>query len=908
MKNINWKKCSLFCMILFLFIGIGLLHTETAHAAENPITMKSCKLNSSGKKLTIKAKVKKKTKDMGNRLYLLSLDAHTSESGKKKAKPLAKVKTKKGTITYKVKYDSSMLYQKFVVAGKKGSKYKILSNAMYITNPEVLATYTGTGPKAASKKGLQVEELSDSLEIGTKHAVINWTLNSLLNNDAIRKMEYVYKGKTYYLDADQIKRNDELVQAYNAAGVRVTIILLLPKDNASTGTKAMQFGGYPSTKFSSVNTGTKAGAQTFEAVMTYLAEHYGTKENLVTGWILGNEINAPYIWNYGANKKLSTYIQNYARSFRICYNAVKSVNKNANVYVSLDYNWNRDFDSGNRYFSAKAVLDSFYQQIKAQGNIVFQIAYHSYPQDLGDAIFWDDSLATNSTSSKIINFKNLQVLTKYVKKNFGKKYKIMLSEQSFNSSRGEVVQAAAYAYAYYMSEGNDMIEAFIYGREFDHPEEMKEGYYWGLCDVWHVKRLVWSVFQYIDTKDSFTFTDPLLSSTGLSSWSKISGFKKSKYTKMADIKNNGKITEVIPISATSAKIQWEKMNTGDGYEIFRNGEVIASVSGNSTVSYTDKGLTPGAVYQYQVRMYKDAPVKENANNRMRIYGGLSGVAEYKAIPGQIELNTEKCEIAGNTIKVVWKKMDGVTGYEVLRSTAIDGEYLPVAVKEQSKYTYKDTDVVSGMKYFYKIRGYVIVDGETLYGETSEAYTAQPLIQLTAEVADGKVVLSWTQWLSEMRYRVYCKSAEDTSFKKLEEVTELSYTCTRYKDASKNWLDLEPGKTYCFRVRVEYADGTADKQSNTVEVTIPQVTVPEGTTPEGTTPEQTTPEGTTPEGTTPEQTTPEQTTPEGTTSEETTPEQTTPEETTPEETIPEGTTPEEATEKETISAQTISENI
>ena len=72
----------------------------------------------------------------------------------------------------------------------------------------------------------------------------------------------IYRGKTYYLDADQLQRNDEQVKAYNAAGVRVTVILLLPKDAASSGTKSMQYGGYSYTKFSSFNTTSKAGCRT----------------------------------------------------------------------------------------------------------------------------------------------------------------------------------------------------------------------------------------------------------------------------------------------------------------------------------------------------------------------------------------------------------------------------------------------------------------------------------------------------------------------------------------------------------------------------------------------------------------------------------------------------------------------
>ena len=502
-----WKAAVFLLLVMILSAAVK----PQAIQAAQQVSVTSCKLNAKGTKITVKAKVKSKTSGMGNKLYLLALNANVSESGNKSIKPIASVKAKKGKVTFKANYKNSMLYKKFVVAYKKNNKYTIVSDARYITNPEVLAVYTGKGPTASSKKGLQVEELSDSLEIGTQHAVINWTLNSLLNNNAANKTEFTYKGKKYYFDADQLQRNDEQVQAYNAAGVRVSIILLLPKDPASSGTSSMQFGGNSYTKFSSFKTTSAAGCRTFEAVMTYLAMRYGTKENLVCGWILGNEVNSAAIWNYGGGKSLDAYMANYARAFRICYNAVRSVSKHSKVYISLDNNWTRDLDGkGKQYFGARGTVDKFYEKIKAQGTISFQIAFHAYPQGMSDPVFWDDTQATNSKNSPIINFKNIKVLTSYAKNRFGKDCTVMLSEQSFNSSKGQEVQAAAYAYAYYISEGNSRIEAFIYGREFDHPEEMKSGYHWGLCDNWHSKRLIWSVFQYIDSKESFTIKETLL--------------------------------------------------------------------------------------------------------------------------------------------------------------------------------------------------------------------------------------------------------------------------------------------------------------------------------------------------------------------------------------------------------------
>ena len=214
MKKVSCVRLVLAGLILIL--GFSILPAVKVQAADNPVTIKSCKLNSSGSKLTVKAKVKKKTSEMGKKLYLIGLEPYNSESGKKSVTPLANVKAKKGTITFKVKYKSDMLYKKYAVAYKTGGKYKIVSDNSYITNPEALATYTGSGPKTSSKKGLQVEELSDSLEVGTKHAVINWTFSSIMTGQSNpNAVPFKYRGVTYYLDEGVMAHNDSVVQAYN---------------------------------------------------------------------------------------------------------------------------------------------------------------------------------------------------------------------------------------------------------------------------------------------------------------------------------------------------------------------------------------------------------------------------------------------------------------------------------------------------------------------------------------------------------------------------------------------------------------------------------------------------------------------------------------------------------------------
>ena len=127
--------------------------------------------------------------------------------------------------------------------------------------------------------------------------------------------------------------NDAQVKAYNKAGSKVSVILLLP-NSSNSETDAMRYKGSSYAKYSSFNISSKKGCRTFEALMSYLAKRYGTKENYVAGWILGNEVNNPYEWNYGGNKSLTSYMEQYSRAFHICYNAVRSVSKNP-MFISV---------------------------------------------------------------------------------------------------------------------------------------------------------------------------------------------------------------------------------------------------------------------------------------------------------------------------------------------------------------------------------------------------------------------------------------------------------------------------------------------------------------------------------------------------------------------------------------------
>nr|MBQ8252884.1 hypothetical protein [Lachnospiraceae bacterium] len=212
----------------------------------------------------------------------------------------------------------------------------------------------------------------------------------------------------------------------------------------------------------------------------------------------------------------------------------KSNNKNGRVYICCDHTWiNRENDWGTKYF-----MDAFNKEIKSQNkNISWNLAYHAYSAVLTNADFWNDGgLAPNSNNADFVSPKNLEILTKYVKKNYGKKVRIILSEQGFSCSggvgspynvgrqSGQNVQAAATAWLYYKAQFNDMIDAVI----FSSGDHGGAGFQFDF-----IGREAESVYKYMDTPKYNTYTKKYLKVIGKSSWSKaVKNFNSKTLQKM----------------------------------------------------------------------------------------------------------------------------------------------------------------------------------------------------------------------------------------------------------------------------------------------------------------------------------------------------------------------------------------
>ena len=438
------------------------------------------------------------------------------------------------------------LYNKFVLGVFNGTSFETISEPRYITNPEAVARNTAPFKDPLTKKGLNIEidMLSDAFDLGVKHVTTNIAFSQIMGSG----IEFEYDGKTYHFNKAVMDAYDATISALSNKGMTVTAIIL---NDWNPNTPDLIYPGTEKTSFAyyyMFNAATEAGFEQTRAIAAFLADHYSGKNpdyGKVSNWIIGNEINCQE-WNYMGATDVGTYVRAYQQAFRTIYTAIKSTNANDRVYFSLAYWWGMPYEGkdDSLHYKGREIVDVFNSIANVEGQMDWGLAYHPYPHPLSEPEFWDDAatgLITTDFNSPVINFANLNMLTDYMAQEAfrapsGEVRHIILTEQGFtaySATKGYVpeLQAAAYAYSYYLVDSNPYIDAYTVSRQVDAPSEVNAGLRFGLweCDmnqpnliVATKRRKIWQVFRDIDKKNAtLEATEFAKEIIGIEKWSDV---------------------------------------------------------------------------------------------------------------------------------------------------------------------------------------------------------------------------------------------------------------------------------------------------------------------------------------------------------------------------------------------------
>jgi len=418
---------------------------------------------------------------------------------------------------------NSALLSRFVVAVKQGGQLVQASEGCYVTNPEACATHTA-GRTITGKKGLLVDpnkiqggELAD---LGIKQAIYNIPLANICGpttNGSYPTINYSYNGKNYQFNGLCVAEYDLVFKTLSNKGIAVTAVLLgnLTPAHADIIHPLARDGA--ACPYYAFNTAEQAGVEHLAAIGSFLAQRYSnTGHGKVDNWIIGNEVTARTQWNYMATTGIDAYTAEYAKAVRLFYNAIKSENGQANVYVSIDQQWDRNRNDPANY-DGRDLLTIFNSNISAQGNIDWGVACHPHPVPLTNAAFWTNSayyknLVKHSTNSPFLTMENIEVLTDYLCQPTlisptGQVRSVLCSEVGYPAAQGEQAQAAAAVFGYTAAASNQHVDAFILSRQTDTPAEIAQGLPHGLDPLGGGHRLAYEYYKNADGPNAAAYVN-----------------------------------------------------------------------------------------------------------------------------------------------------------------------------------------------------------------------------------------------------------------------------------------------------------------------------------------------------------------------------------------------------------------
>lgn len=480
-------------------------------------------------------------------IYALGTEQHVAQWAE--AEPVAAVAADdEGAFSVEItrtKGATTLYYAKYVavVGGAVVGTYR------HADDVQITPTHDYPYPHSDTKKGLQVQLSADAEELGIGHAGINVAFNTLMqleDEGAGSSIPFTSNGTEYYFDAATVAGLDRQIKPLSANGAVVNLILILYRDEAPNSAWPVlkhpdaDLAGGPVYAF---NTATAEGVAHYTAAVEFLAQRYTRQDQRygrATGFIVGNEVDAQWVWQNMGAKPLDEFLLSYERALRLTHLATRAAYGEARTYTSLTHSWRTPSgpaDPPGRFYPGKDVVDGLNALTKAHGDYPWHIAHHPYPEDLRDPAFWNDTSATpDPDTTPRITFNNVEVLNQYLLRAEqlydGQPRRVILSEQGCNtpgtSAEAERLQAACYALAYYKIHFLPAIDSFILHRHVDHKVEegLRLGLWWWDDDRPEnappgEKKLIYQVFKDIDTERSLEVTEFAKDVIGIDEWSEV---------------------------------------------------------------------------------------------------------------------------------------------------------------------------------------------------------------------------------------------------------------------------------------------------------------------------------------------------------------------------------------------------
>ena len=374
--------------------------------------------------------------------------------------------------------DYDRIYSRWAIAVKTEEGYALASFAVYA---DTLNSINAIPVIACRNKmglgGFKINRYESDLdELNISFITVNIRINNFLRSTASPKsIPFVYNGKTYYADIDKIKQYDAALLAAAKRNIVVYAIILVYPENISRDKAIGRLLEHPEYNEDGActmpNLTNLTAVNLYAAAIDFLASRYSRPDRQyghIHRWIIHNEVDVAWVWCNAGKKTALQLMDIYVKSMRLVYYTAYYYNSNAEVFISLTHNWQSPFDVNS--YPGAAMLDLLLDYSRVEGDFRWGVAYHPYPEQLTESKSWLDPNATNDLNTKLITFKNVEQLDKWIKqpRTFYRKTQrrtMTLSEQNPNSfdysPQSLIEQADSLRYVLQKVKKCDGIEAYI---------------------------------------------------------------------------------------------------------------------------------------------------------------------------------------------------------------------------------------------------------------------------------------------------------------------------------------------------------------------------------------------------------------------------------------------------------------
>ncbi|MGN0460231.1 MAG: fibronectin type III domain-containing protein [Ruminococcus sp.] len=268
------------------------------------------------------------------------------------------------------------------------------------------------------------------------------------------------------------------------------------------------------------------------------------------------------------------------------------------------------------------------------------------------------------------------------------------------------------------------------------------------------------------------------------------------YTKPA----KPKLTSTQSIGYNTIQVNWNQVEGATGYTLYRKttGKYtkLLDITGKTKTACQDQTAVTGEKYTYTVRAFckKGDIIK---------YSSCGDAITGTAYPAQAQTVAVK-SLSYNSTEVMWKAVDGASGYNIYRKKATDKSYkLLGTTLGRTNVRYVDSDTECGIEYYYTIKAFRTESNKNYYGPVSAVMKGKSIPSAPAVKVSNRsynsLNISWNKVSGADGYRIYYKKGTATNWTRLTTFDNADLT-------SFYQTSLTTGTKYTYTVRAYHKVG------------------------------------------------------------------------------------------------------